>query len=382
MVTRVARQTPVGARPNKRREAVLLDQDAAGRPLENAGDCVPREMTVRSLVLRQNPAYRLGDSLPSLGRLLVVATVAVLALASCRGPVPRQPVSPQPLPSPPARVEPSFWTPAPDNAPLEYVFEQHARFVTVTDSGTLSDSGSLIVEASVRTTPTGELAGLIRSATVEAPGSSPASISGLAFPFAFGAPRPAVGTQPAPMPRGTSIADPCRAPFHVPLSALRDLIPALPDSVFLGHTWTDSGTYATCRDGAPLSVHSVRTFRLVSYQPGVDGGALHIDRTSRLTIRGFVVRGDDTTYVDGSGSGMARVIVSARSGAIVSSDGTSTVEIVVRGVTKSERAQQNSVSRAYQRLSNRPGEGASTGTGTSPDLSSPLVPLSRHVPAP
>ena len=35
------------------------DQDAAGRLLERAGDCTPREMTVRaSLLARQNPAYR------------------------------------------------------------------------------------------------------------------------------------------------------------------------------------------------------------------------------------------------------------------------------------------------------------------------------------
>ena len=50
MATRTARQTPAGARPNRRREAVLFDRDAAGRLLENAGDRIPREMTVRSLL--------------------------------------------------------------------------------------------------------------------------------------------------------------------------------------------------------------------------------------------------------------------------------------------------------------------------------------------
>jgi len=47
MATCVARQTPAGARPNRRRAAVLSDQDAAGWLLERAGDRTPSEMTVR-----------------------------------------------------------------------------------------------------------------------------------------------------------------------------------------------------------------------------------------------------------------------------------------------------------------------------------------------
>jgi len=42
VVTRAARQTPAGARPNRRRAAVLCDRDAAGWLLERAGDRTPR----------------------------------------------------------------------------------------------------------------------------------------------------------------------------------------------------------------------------------------------------------------------------------------------------------------------------------------------------
>jgi len=48
MATCVAWQTPAGARPNRRRAAVLCDQDAAGWLLECVGDHGPREMTVRN----------------------------------------------------------------------------------------------------------------------------------------------------------------------------------------------------------------------------------------------------------------------------------------------------------------------------------------------
>ena len=43
----MARQTPVGARSNRRRETVLLGKNAAGWLLEGAGDSAPREMIVR-----------------------------------------------------------------------------------------------------------------------------------------------------------------------------------------------------------------------------------------------------------------------------------------------------------------------------------------------
>ena len=43
----MARQTPVGARPNRRRETVLLGKDAAGWLLEGAGDSASRGMIVQ-----------------------------------------------------------------------------------------------------------------------------------------------------------------------------------------------------------------------------------------------------------------------------------------------------------------------------------------------
>ena len=61
-MTGAAWQTPVGARPNKQREAVHLEQDAAGRLLEGVGNHVRRGMTVRT------PAYRLSDRTRLIGR--------------------------------------------------------------------------------------------------------------------------------------------------------------------------------------------------------------------------------------------------------------------------------------------------------------------------
>jgi hypothetical protein len=54
-----ARKTPAESKAKYAARDVCLDQDAAGRLLENMGDHVRREMIVRiTRVTRQNPAYR------------------------------------------------------------------------------------------------------------------------------------------------------------------------------------------------------------------------------------------------------------------------------------------------------------------------------------
>jgi hypothetical protein len=59
MATCAAWQTPAGSKAKYAARGVHLDQDTAGRLLENMGDHVRREMIVRiTQVIRQNPAYR------------------------------------------------------------------------------------------------------------------------------------------------------------------------------------------------------------------------------------------------------------------------------------------------------------------------------------
>src|ERR1700719_991330 len=86
----MARQTPAGARPNRRREAVLFDEHAAGRPLESAGDRTPREMTVRSLVDSTEPGLQAeGFLTPTMRSRLRTAAAMLTAsctlLTGCRG---------------------------------------------------------------------------------------------------------------------------------------------------------------------------------------------------------------------------------------------------------------------------------------------------------
>lgn len=354
MVTRVAWQTPAGARPNRRREAVLFDEDAAGRPLEGVGDCARREMTVRSSPLRQNPAYRPGDSHPLLPRRLFFRALAivVLVVSACRSPIPQQPISVRGPDQPPDPVRQTSWVLTPSLLSRDYHIEQRATIVTTLDSGAaFVDSASIAVEATLREVGDGSSAGLIQSVVVTAPGLAPTSMPGLNVPFAFVAQRlsatPALQLTPLPRP---VVRDPCESKSDVPLGVLRDFLIVPPGVLAIGGTWSDSGSYITCRDGARLNVFSRRTFHVAAHDTSGGRGVLLVDRRSVTDLEGRVVRGEDTTRVSGSGTGTMRLVLDASSGSIISADGAGFLDVLVRGSTREERARQTFVSTAVLRV--------------------------------
>jgi hypothetical protein len=104
-----------------------------------------------------------------------------------------------------------------------------------------------------------------------------------------------------------------------------------------------------CRDGTVLTVATQRSFRVRSHSEGEDGGVLILERTSRTTLRGANTRGEDTTSVEGSGTGTMTLVVHALTGLIVSGDGSGTLDIVIQARTKSERARQVLQSRIMRR---------------------------------
>jgi hypothetical protein len=343
VVTRVARQTPAGARPNRRREAVLFDEDVAGRPLEGVGDGARREMTVRSFTLRQNPAYRPGD--PRALRLIALGWLAGIA---CAAPVPRQAPTPRAEPVPiSAPVVPTRWVISHALVSREYSLDQRALVTVTNDSGTFADSTAISVDLSFRRTTDGGAAGLIQGASLSAAGGSPTPYPGLTFPLAFVASPVRAGILPVPTQRSPVISGPCRAVSDAPLGSVRDLLIRVPDTLVVGTSWSDSGSYQTCRDGIPLTVSASRRFRVSEYRS--TPGALVVDRTAQFTLRGFAARSGDTTFVEGTGTGAMRYTIDPASGAILNGDGTGALDLIVRGRTKSERARQTSRVRVVPR---------------------------------
>ena len=292
-------------------------------------------MIIRSSSLRQNPAYRPGNSPLFFFGLLLLAV-------ACRTRVPEQViVPPRPRPTP-VDEAPREWALRPGTLAREYRVEQRALLSATDEFGaTVSDSTSVVVEASVRNVPAGGVAGLIRTVTVGAPGTAPISFAGIVVPYAFTAAEPPLTTQASPVGRPAG-QDPCASSAHVPLVVVRDILVRAPASLVVGREWTDSGSFVTCRDGVRLDVISRRRFALTRYELRDGAAILHVARTGSSVLRGVSIRGDDTTRVEGSGTNAMQYELDASTGDVISASGTGTLDMLVRGTSKSQRARQTS----------------------------------------
>lgn len=299
-------------------------------------------MTVRSFALRQNPAYRPGDS-HALAR--AVGAVALLLSAACVSNIPRQPVAlpPAPPPAPVAPARPSVWRLVPSTLSREYRSEQVAEVRVTSDSGLSVDTTSLDVQLSFRRTTQGA-SGLIHTATV----GGATAVPGLLFPLAFSVPRIQRGVISSAVTAArptAALTRGCQGAADAVLAVARDFAVHLPDSVMIGTAWSDTGTFDICRDGAVLAVTVSREFVVREFTPAGDSGSLAVDRVIRTSLKGQASRGDDTTRIEGSGSGRMRMILDSRSGSLLSAEGTSDLDLVVRGALKSERARQSARAR-------------------------------------
>lgn len=300
-------------------------------------------MIIRSNALRQNPAYRPGNSL-SIRR----GILAACALLACHARVPEQAIKPAPAVPPPREPPvPTTWTPRPGALSREFVIENRARVLTTTDSGSVDDSTSIIISASVRHVTGGGLAGLLREIVVSAPGTAPAPMAGATLPSAFAAPETGPGSQY--VPTGRPGADPCGPGAHNALGALRDVMIRLPDTLRIGKEWSDSGRYVTCRAGVLLDLSNTRRFRLVGFELRAGSGVLVVTRTATTAVRGYTVRGDDTTRVEGAGASTLRYEIDPSTGDVVEATGTGSLDLVVVGRVRSERAHQTNAVRIGQR---------------------------------
>lgn len=299
-------------------------------------------MTVRSDMLRQNPAYR-----PRTSHSRAPICAVLVTLIACRAPIPRQPVvapSPEPIPR---ATAPTFWRPRRDMLSRAYSVEQEGRVVTTVGSTTVADSVSLRIKATVRRTIAGGAAGLVQSAVVRSADGVLLDPPGLTFPFAFSTEPFPAGTAPVVVAR-PAVKDPCAVPASTALLPIRDALFGVPDSLYAGRSWSDSAEVTTCRGGVGLRLSIARAFRLRGPAQHEGAVVLVIDRTSRMVLMADAARGTDTTLVNGSGTGTMTFVLDAVTGALLAGDGSNRLELVVRSTTRTQRAVQAATIRIRQ----------------------------------
>lgn len=298
-------------------------------------------MTVRSFALRQNPAYRPGISL--FGPLAVVASTLGVA---CNTSVPRQTVQP-PAPIPVATpASSSSWRPSPDLLAHSYSIEQRAQVTTLAGGVSSTDSTILLVDASLRRTPEGGVAGIVDGVRIGSSGARLRTPDGMPLPLAVVARPFSTGQSPTFNVSGAPALASCPSPVSSALGALRDLVMRMPDSLVVGTSWSDSGRATGCAGAGVLAIDAVRTYVVTGHvaagvSDSVPDEHLIVRRTTHLTLSGEVARNADTTVISGQGTGALTFLVSTTTGNILAGSGTSTVNVSVRSTLREEIARQS-----------------------------------------
>src|SRR5512133_1295685 len=341
MATCVAWQTPAGARPNRRRAAVLCDQDAAGWLLERTGDRARREMTVRNFGSDRTRLIGRPSSRPvvasgcngasvcaSFGTMMRLPSFlvlgATLVMAGCVPAIIRRPAPPTPaVPTTHAALNTAGpWVFA--VAPSQKVTIDTRAVVTITgDTLTRVDTvqatlGASFVWASVAHR---RVDGLLADYRVSVGGAPPAAPVGLQVKKPSSATRTSAGvglsfTLPA---ESSACTDPA-------LSALQGMYDAwipLPDTLVIGREWADTVHTLSCRDRIPLRGIVVRRFRVQRAE--VEAGTrvvVTIERTSRGRISGAGDQFGEPVSLDGESTGTLRYIIDPALGRPVRASGT------------------------------------------------------------
>jgi len=111
--------------------------------------------------------------------------------------------------------------------------------------------------------------------------------------------------------------------------------------VRLGSTWEDSTTYAICRDGIPIRAAVRHTFRVTDALTREARTELLVRRSSRTMLDGQGRQAGEPVSVSGSGSGELTYSVDPRSGAILSAQGTATLELTLRSRFRTQAVKQS-----------------------------------------
>jgi hypothetical protein len=207
------------------------------------------------------------------------------------------------------------------------------------------DSTTLVVEASLRRTATGGMAGLVETVRIGSPGIPPRTPDGLSLPFAVTAPLASPGQAVLFSPASPSTRAGCPSPVPSALNALRDLVIRVPDSLHVGATWSDSARTTACAGHGELSMEATRTYVVAEHVgagvvDSVPDDHVVVRRTTRLTVAGNLARNDDTTRISGSGTGTLTLLVSTVTGDVLVGSGSVAVDLSVRSALREETARQ------------------------------------------
>ena len=216
-----------------------------------------------------------------------------------------------------------------------------SELVSRVDSVESTDSTTAAVSVTWTRLAGGEparISGLVTDYRVGSAAAEPGPLAGLLVPVPFSAAEGRSTTQ-AQLEVPPSAA--CSLAAAV-LQAVRELFVSAPPRLVAGDTWSDSSTYAICRDSIPLEVRSARLFRVIGAERrGNAAVVVLLDRTSTVTLRGEGTQFGEQVSIAAEGSGAMRLELNLESGAVVAARGDAELRMTMRGRRRSQDLKQH-----------------------------------------
>lgn len=281
------------------------------------------------------------DPMPTIRLLGALALVAAGA-SGCVAPG----ASPAPRPAPeavPARVPDDLaapWTARATPGTVRQEIRLESSLASRVDTVERRDTIRTVVAAEwsrLAGDAPARLSGLLTDFRVSADTTEPLVPSGLALPFAFTATEGIGGVQAHFARPETSGCGTDAAAVHV----LREVLVWLPRRLEPGTAWADSARYTICRDSIPLSVRSVRAFRVTGAERrGVDRVVL-LERRSTVTMQGEGRQFGEPIAVEAEGESVVQLVVRLEGAFVVGGSGESELRMTMRGRRRSQELTQH-----------------------------------------
>lgn len=274
------------------------------------------------------------------GALCLVCTLAFTL--ACASPAVRPPPRPAPAPDAPRVHDPleAPWTVERRAGSFVNTLRFSAEIVSRVDSVELHDSSTAIIGVSwsrlAVLEPT-RLSGLVTDFRVGSGTLDPQPLGGLLLPVPFAA----VGSDEAGVPRIEVPPSGACGLAAISLQPLRELFVSPPPRLVVGTSWSDSSSYAICRDSIPLAVTSVRRYRVVGAERRADGVVVVVDRTSRVILLGEGVQFGERLSLAAEGSGSMRLELDPASSTIRAARGDADLTMTMRGRRRSQELRQH-----------------------------------------
>ncbi|SRR5579863_568602 len=336
-----------------RRGVARPDQHAAGRLLEDAGDRIPREMTVRTTRDRgpTGPGLQTGGTRMTVyaldqqvrnqemgeitRRRLGAALASVVMVAAACAPAP----APQPTPAPAAVPPQATAAPERSGSPPRFVTGQAAYDITAV--GLVSDPGDSSGRQDTVTTntilsydtrwqgPQLEASGEIISRVTAASATMPRADTARGTRTTFRATVDTASGIVTVAPDSAATLDPCQG-RDPSIDQARRLATTRPRSFAPSATWRDVVNDSSCLGGLPLVSRSTRDYTVAPQgvaDPATGSPAVLISHTSTTTMAGSGHRAGHYITLYGSGNGTTQEYYDRKTGVLLSAHTVATLDL-------------------------------------------------------